>query len=108
MSIGLGVFCLDFHCPGCGYAHGPYIGPKQTPQSQRWKWNGDLVKPVCMPSLKVTSTTWDKAVGKQVPTMCHSFIGCNGAKPGQIIYLGDCTHELKNKTIDIPVWKEWQ
>lgn len=27
-------------------------------------------------------------------TRCHTFVGCNGAQPGQIIYLGDCSHAL--------------
>jgi hypothetical protein len=26
--------------------------------------------------------------------VCHSFMSCNGAAPGQIVFLGDCTHAL--------------
>lgn len=36
---------------------------------------------------------------------CHTFVGCNGAQPGEITFLGDCTHALAGKTLpmaDLP------
>ena len=34
-------------------------------------------------------------------TVCHSFVGCNGALPGQIIFLSDCTHDLAGQVVDL-------
>ncbi len=37
---------------------------------------------------------------ESVPTVCHSFV-----TNGRIQFLGDCTHELAGKTIEIPEWE---
>lgn len=89
---------LLFRCPGCRHVHGPTIGPGQGP---RWTFNGDYDRPVFGPSLLVT---WPQHLkdGSVKNHVCHSFIGCNGAQPGQIVFLGDCTHELAGKVADIP------
>jgi hypothetical protein len=34
--------------------------------------------------------------------VCHSFIGINGAKPGEIIFLSDCTHALAGQVRPLP------
>ena len=26
---------------------------------------------------------------------CHTWVGCNGARPGEVFFLSDCSHELK-------------
>lgn len=100
---------LLFHCPGCGYAHGPAIGPGPGP---RWSFNGDYVKPVFTPSLLVTHKQWTprgapENEGRWVDHVCHSFIGNSGAQPGQIIFLSDCTHALAGQVADIPQWVMW-
>lgn len=117
-----GVQRLLFQCPGCKNIHGPALnGPKA------WQFNGDYDKPVFSPSLLVTwpeykpeaqerdrlhyaqhghypdrsepsPDDWDQRI-------CHSFIGCNGAQPGQIIFLADCTHALANQVVDIPPFR---
>lgn len=93
-----------------GYERSPHIRPDP------WTFNGDMERPVFGPSLLCRSTRYDPPVTpanaeeyernpwpqKAVPHVCHSFIGCNGAQPGQIIYLGDCTHRLVGQTIDLP------
>lgn len=99
---------LSFWCPGCDEAHVVGIGPNG------WTWNGDADKPVFSPSVLVTGTKWltdDEHArlmqGKHVkptPTRCHTFVGCNGAQPGEIIFLGDCTHALAGTTVDLPAW----
>lgn len=33
---------------------------------------------------------------ESAPTVCHSFV-----RDGQILFLGDCTHELKNQTVPL-------
>lgn len=100
---------LLFHCPGCGSVHGPTVGPGSGPL---WTFNGDHLKPVFSPSLLVTWSEWTPNgapadQGVWVNHVCHSFIGCNGAQPGQIIFLGDCTHPLAGQTVDIPQWENW-
>lgn len=86
-----------------------------------WSWNGDSEKPVFSPSILVRGVKMDmtdeelelydaeyQIKGREVlndrrfGTVCHSFVGCNGAQPGQIIFLGDCTHHLANQTVDLP------
>lgn len=102
---------LMFWCPGCNEAHQIKHGTGTGP---RWGWNGDVEKPVFTPSVLVTGTQWptdDEHArlmrGEHVaprPMVCHSFVGCNGAAPGQITFLGDCTHALAGKTVDLPPW----
>ena len=110
---------LKIMCPGCRYAGpngsdgGPqphilpvnWLPPGETEMSphiswkDRWSFNGDFEKPVFGPSLN----TWWGGEGTGIPLhRCHSFIGCNGAQPGQITFLGDCTHALANQTVDLP------
>lgn len=100
---------LTFWCPGCDEAHSIRTGPNG------WSWNGDAEKPVFGPSILVTGTEWltdDEHArvmrGEHVeptPKCCHSFVGCNGAAPGQIVFLCDCTHALAGKTVDlVPKW----
>lgn len=105
---------LTFWCPGCKEAHTVWHGEGPGP---RWAWNGDVDKPVFSPSVLVTGVDLTPESIERIdrgdrlpagetwpcnPVRCHTFVGCNGAAPGQIIYLGDCTHELAGKTIDLP------
>jgi hypothetical protein len=93
-DIGNGKY-LAFRCEGCGGYHSvPVTGP------QAWAWNGDRDAPVLSPSLKVNMGPYD------APRICHSFVGCNGAQPGEIIYLGDCTHHLAGQVRPLSNWKE--
>lgn len=106
---------LKILCPGCLYSNGEpqahiipvsnWLPPGETEMSphiswkDRWTFNGDFERPVFSPSLN----TWWGGEGTGVPPhRCHSFIGCNGAQPGQITFLGDCTHALASQTVDLP------
>ena len=71
-----------------------------------WEWNRDTEKPTLNPSILLK--------GKRMPTdeeaarimagekvelpdeVCHCFI-----RNGKIQFLGDCTHELAGKTVDL-------
>ena len=109
-------------CRGCAYMGGKPMGhlmpvhwlPDGATESPynagkpHWSFNGDFDKPVFGPSL---NTWWggdkykreDGTEYESVPLhRCHSFIGCNGAQPGQMIYLGDCTHALAGQVVDLP------
>lgn len=113
---------LLFRCPGCKMLHGPTVGQPNPHNQAVWSWNGDYEKPTFSPSLLVRYDHLSEAgrarcaefhkehgrypTNEELPydlhMVCHSFIGCNGAQPGQIIYLDDCTHALKGQTVDIP------
>jgi hypothetical protein len=81
-----------FHCPGCKCAHGVTTqGYKQEP---RWTWNESMDAPTFKPSILCNRD--DPA------TRCHSFV-----TDGKIQFLGDCFHELKNKTVDLPDWDDY-
>jgi hypothetical protein len=96
---------LSFWCPGCKSAHSIGLsGP-----GPNWSFNGDYDKPVLSPSILVSiggEGTRDPDTGLPYPreTLCHSFVGCNGAQPGQIVYLGDSgAHELRGAH-DLEPW----
>ena len=85
-----------FYCPACKECHWVAVGPRSVwPKHLRWQFNGDLDKPTVNPSLLVT---YKMPAGER---RCHSFI-----RDGRIQYLGDCTHELRNQTVEIPDFPE--
>lgn len=121
---------IRFDCPGC--ASKGHVGHHVLPVNWRpageteesphvagkdhWDFNGDFERPVLSPSILRSQDThvppvtpdnldewkrnpWPQTVERYV---CHSFIGINGAQPGQIKFLGDCTHALANQTVDLP------
>lgn len=88
---------LIYWCQGCGSAHSICIeGPGA------WGWNGDAEKPAFTPSVLTTYTGPDAGQDGAPPTRCHTFIGCNGAQPGEVIFLGDCTHALAGTVQPLP------
>lgn len=108
---------LGFWCPGCREMHVVWVGEGPGP---RWSYNGDAERPVFGPSVLVTGRrftekgradfeAWhDAGCPKPAPQFeaadmrCHSFVGCNGAAPGQIVFLSDCTHALAGQVVDLP------
>lgn len=113
---GGGQAGYSFFCPGCKSRHSVRTG------GASWTFNGDVHKPVLSPSVLVTSghyagrmadgSCWCTYNAEQLAKgeepapftcqRCHSFVGCNGAQPGQIIFLSDSTHELAGQTVDLP------
>jgi hypothetical protein len=85
-----------FKCPGCGYNH--HIRVKIDGQALLpppiWDWNGSEVMPTILPSINFQTADLDG-----IDVHCHSFV-----KDGKIQFLCDCTHALKNQTIEIPDW----
>jgi len=51
-----------------------------------WSWNGDVDKPTLKPSILT------RANG----VVCHSFVN-----DGFVKFLGDCTHDLVNKEVEL-------
>jgi hypothetical protein len=98
-NLGKGV---SYWCPGCGMMHSVTIdGP------HAWGFDGDVSAPTFSPSILVRGveilTVEEYArvmMGKKVMPrlrVCHSFI-----RAGRIEFLGDCTHGLAGKTVDLP------
>jgi hypothetical protein len=107
---------LAYWCQGCKRSHNIRIkGPGA------WGWNGDAEKPVFTPSVLTTNghyvpshkpgdPCWctyvqehpDEADDTFTCHGCHTFVGCNGAQPGEVIFLGDCTHELAGQVLPLP------
>lgn len=108
---------IKWICPGCNTGtrgSGTHIlpvswlPPGETVESPHvtgkphWSFNGDFENPVFGPSVL---SRWDEWQGDGVPPrqhVCHSFVGCNGAAPGKIIFLGDSTHPLAGQTVELP------
>lgn len=79
-----------FDCPGCGLHHQALV-QAQMPGRPIWTFNGSLDRPTFHPSLKVEGSN------AGVPTICHFFV-----TDGRIQFLGDCTHSMKGKTVELP------
>jgi hypothetical protein len=81
-----------FECPGCGMMHLlPVTGERG------WKFNGNLEWPTFEPSILSKAGR-----GKDLPPLiCHSYV-----TDGKIQFLGDCSHELAGKTVELPEAKE--
>lgn len=58
-----------------------------------WSFDGNLERPTLSPSLLLTYTFGDG----RAQYVCHSFV-----RDGRIQFLGDCTHELRGQTVDLP------
>lgn len=82
-----------FLCPGCDEAHRYEFGKPGA-----WTFNGDYEKPTFTPSLLMRS----KHGPERRPRVCHLFM-----TDGKIRFLGDCTHALAGRTVEIPEPPEW-
>jgi hypothetical protein len=111
-----------FFCPGCNGPHSIHVNSPNT-TGPNWSYNGNPDAPTFTPS--VLARTTGAPDGRSVMTdeeaqehdaiykaggrealfasrfgkVCHSFV-----TDGRIRYLGDCTHDLKGQTIDLPEW----
>lgn len=117
---------VEFRCPGCQRIHILGVGDHLPPGTPQWRFNGDVFKPVLGPSI---NAVWDSLslaarernrqfyqehgrymTREELPHdrhhVCHSFVGCNGAQPGEIIFLGDCTHENAGKVMALQPWSD--
>ena len=76
---------LVFWCPGCRYYHWVRTrGPAPV-----WTFNEDFERPPVRASILVN--------GFDPAQRCHSFV-----TDGRIEFLGDCGHELRGQTVDLP------
>ncbi len=79
MKVGITGNHVFYWCPGCKTEH-QIVTP-------RWSYNGNPEKPTFSPSILVI---YDDTRTKT----CHHFV-----RDGQIQYLNDCFHDLKDRTV---------
>lgn len=83
-----------FTCPGCGDWH--VIPTKHSRKDVNWTFNDNLDKPTFSPSLLVSWVVPKEMKNSGFKHICHSFI-----RDGKIQFLGDCTHNKANQTVDL-------
>jgi hypothetical protein len=95
---------LTYWCQGCECLHQVWVEGGEP--GRNWGWNGDVEKPVFTPSVLVTYPANPDADEQfkewRTARRCHTFVGCNGAQPGEVIFLGDCTHAMAGQTLPLP------
>lgn len=82
---------VGFFCPGCKCNHEIWTTSRNY-NNATWGYNGNVAKPTFTPSIKITIGHHPKP-----DDVCHSFVN-----DGMIQFLSDCTHELKNQTVELP------
>lgn len=87
-------------CPGCKEMH---VIPN------RWAFDGNATAPTFSPSVKIDGLQvvkvdgrwtgeWVRdASGNTVPECCHYILTA-----GRLNFCGDCTHDLRGQTVDLP------
>lgn len=105
---------VAFMCPGCGELHALTVDPPAGHRGPRWAYNGNPDAPTFTPSIKVTGKQCEIVDGEWTGNWvldengnakdmcCHSFV-----TDGRIRFLGDCTHELADQTVELPDIEEW-
>jgi len=79
-----------FTCPGCGRPHFVRVNDRGDQAGGAWGWNLSLDRPTLTPSI----LTW------RTNERCHSYV-----REGRIQFLSDCTHLLRNQTVELPEWQ---
>jgi hypothetical protein len=86
-------------CPGCNGGH-EIDTERANSSGSKWTFDGDMERPTFSPSINLKINTPDMGAHYQpgvASTVCHYFI-----RAGQIQFLGDCTHDLRGKTVPMP------
>ena len=79
-------------CPGCASMH-DFAVEQPFRNGAKWTFDGNVEKPTFGPSMNIHIGPDEE--GKT--DVCHYFL-----KDGKVQFLGDCTHALKNQTVDLP------
>lgn len=92
-----------FFCPACQSGHGIWTTSRNEITQAIWTFDGNMERPTISPSVLLRFTEYDTDENKMPikesvkDIVCHSVI-----TNGMIAFQGDCTHELKNQTIELP------
>lgn len=87
-----------YWCPGCKTGHEIAV-ENANYSGARWSFDGNFTSPTFSPSINYRVNTPDMQ-GYQShlkSSICHHFV-----RDGKIQFLGDCTHELRGQTVDLP------
>lgn len=87
---------VEFMCPACQIKHQIPVN-KEKFRPPFWGWNENLSAPTFTPSIKVTHYRAPGGEWTDKETICHSFV-----TDGKISFCGDCTHEMKDVTVELP------
>lgn len=85
---------LCFWCPGCDQSHCVRVVGRGA-----WEWNDSVEAPTLKPSVLCIYDSADAGKDGAPPARCHSYV-----TDGKIHFLGDCTHALAGKVVDLPEW----
>lgn len=92
---------VQWKCPGCKGFHAiPVTGP------YAWGFNEDLAKPTLTPSVLERVDGWTDPEDDSFhiePRRCHFFL-----RDGRAQFLDDCTHDMKNQTVELPEVQDGQ
>lgn len=83
-----------FDCPGCLSGHIVTVSPNRAENGASWKFNGDLNRPTFNPSI-MSRWQFNPEINKP-DKVCYLFV-----TDGMIRFLGDCTHPLKGRAVDM-------
>lgn len=118
---------VTYWCIGCDGIHDIPVRP-YTGSGASWDWNGDARLPVLSPSQLTRTARYPSSGTKEQQEeyrtlqhnsaadalmdhpvfglRCHTFVGSNGAPPGHVVFLGDCSHEVRGVHPLLPR-REW-
>lgn len=89
--------CIFHYCPACDDLH-PFAVDSPFPNGHQWTFNNNLEKPTFSPSMNCSIGPYPEGTKRAGEIdRCHYHL-----KEGKIQYLGDCTHDYKGKTINLP------
>ena len=77
---------LRYRCPGCKNDH--------SVPAKRWHWNGSVDAPTFSPSVR---HFYIRPKDGADVTICHYNV-----IDGKIAFCGDCQHDLKGQTVELP------
>lgn len=95
---GYTVGGLAHWCPACQEMHHFAIEGYNS-SGAKWTWDGNVESPSFTPSMNIrTNPPSDPHYQPDVSSsVCHYFL-----RSGRIMYLGDCTHSMKDQTVPLP------
>lgn len=101
-SPGDGIMVIK--CPAGHYHYIHTRKDKPNGNGVAWKFNGDMEKPTFSPSINERTGTFvdpdvkgDPDWLKENSWHCHFIVHM-----GRITFCGDCSHDLKKRTMDLP------
>lgn len=84
-------------CPACKGLH-PFAIETRNHSGAIWTWDNNVERPTFSPSMNIRIGPYPAEPGQPGRTdVCHYFL-----RGGQIQFLGDCTHDMRGQTVEMP------